>query len=109
MFPEFNYDVRNFTDVASVWGDRLWAFLNEPASVVTMTDASDRGLTAAESVGAALLDRFGEEMRQHRVKQFIGYLIRQVMEHNGYQHVADHQATPNNPLFVTASRYSRRS
>ncbi len=109
MFLENNYDVRNFTDVASVWGDRLWAFLNEASTVATMTDASDHGLTAAESVGAALLDLFGEEMRQHRVKQFIGYLIRQVMERSGYQHVADHQPTPNNPLFVTASRYSRRS
>jgi hypothetical protein len=109
MFPHYNYDARNFTDVAPVWGDRLWIFLNEPATVATMTSASDRGLTAAESVGAALLEGFGEEMKQHRVKRFIGLLIRQVMEHNGYRHVSYNQSTPNNPLFVTASLYTRRS
>jgi len=108
MFPENEYDAGPFTDVAIVWGEQVWAFLNEPSNIVSMTNASDNGIPAPESIASTLFDRFGEGIRQDRVKQFIGFLIRQVMERNGYQHTSYGHPTQDNPVFVKASVYSRR-
>ncbi len=108
MFPENSYDAGPFTDVASTWGEQLWAFLNEPSTIALMINASDVGSPAAESVGVALLEQFGDSIGQDRVKQFIGFLIRQVMERNGYKHTSYGQHTKDNRVFVTASVYSRR-
>ncbi len=108
MFPENSYDVGPFTDVASAWGEQLWTFLNEPSAKASMINASDSSKPAAEGVSFALLQRFGDGIKQNRVKQFIGFLIRQVMERNGYRHTSYGQHTKANPVFVTASVYSRR-
>jgi hypothetical protein len=108
MLSENNYDAGPFTDVAAVWGERLWMFLNEPATIAAMTDASDNYTPAAESIASTLHARFGDGIRQDRVKQFTGFLIRQVMERNGYRHVAKGQQTRDNPVFFKASLYSRR-
>jgi len=109
MFPENNYDAGKFTDIASVWGNQLWEFLNEPSIVRSMIDASDNKRPAAEAIAPELVERFGNDIKQDRVKQFIGFLIRQVMEQNGYSHTAYGQQTKENPVFVKASRYSSRN
>lgn len=80
MFPEHNYDSGPFTDVANVWGQPLWLLLNERSTIAVMTEASNRGIPAAESIASTLYEQFGDDVRQDRVKQFIGFLIRQVME-----------------------------
>lgn len=108
MLPENNYGAGKFTDVASVWGKQLWEFLNEPIIMRSMTDASDDKRPAAEAIASELLERFGDDIKQDRVKQFIGFLIRQVMEQNGYSHTAYGQQTKDNPVFVKASVYSAR-
>jgi hypothetical protein len=88
MFPENSYDTGPFTDVASTWGEQLWAFLNDPSVIASMINASDIGSPAAESVATALIHQFGDSIKRDRVKQFIGFLIRQVMERNGYKHTS---------------------
>ena len=108
MLPENNYDAGKFTDIASVWGKRLWDFLNEPTIVHLMTNASDNNRPAAEAIASELFERFGDDIKQDRVKQFIGFLIRQVMEQNGYSHTAYGKQTKENPVFVKASTYSSR-
>ena len=108
MLPENNFDPGKFTDVASAWGKQLWEFLNEPIIVRSMTDASDDKRPAAEAIATELFQRFGDDIKQDRVKQFIGFLIRQVMEKNGYSHTAYGQKTKDNPVFVKASVYSSR-
>jgi hypothetical protein len=108
MPSENNYDAGKFTDVASIWGERLWEFLNEPIIIRSMTNASDEKRPAAEAIASELFDRFGTDITQDRVKQFIGFLIRQVMEQNGYSHTAYGQQTKDNPVFVKASVYSSR-
>lgn len=108
MLPENNYDAGKFTDVASTWGNRLWEFLNEPIIVRSMTEASDNKRPAAEAIAPELFGRFGDDIIQDRVKQFTGFLIRQVMEQNGYSHTAYGQQTKENPVFVKASVYTSR-
>ncbi len=108
MLPENNYDAGPFTDIASIWGQQLWAFLNEPNVINSMIEASANKRPAAEAIASELHQRFGDNIRQDRVKQFIGFLIRQVMERNGYKHTSYGQQTQDNPVFVKASLYSPR-
>jgi hypothetical protein len=109
MLPKNNYNAGPFTDIASIWGNQLWEFLNEPMNMHSMADASDNKRPAAEAIAVELFRRFGDDIRQDRVKQFTGFLIRQVMEQNGYSHRAYGQQTKENPVFVTASVYSLRN
>jgi hypothetical protein len=73
-----------------------------------MTNVSDAGRPAVEAIAFELYDRFGEDVKQDRVKQFIGFLTRQVMERNGYRHVRYGRKVKENPVFSTASQYALR-
>jgi hypothetical protein len=106
MLPENDYNAGPFTDIASVWGQQLWVFLNEPITIHAMTNASDDGRPAAEAIAPELYQRFGENIKQDRVKQFTGFLIRQVMERTGYKHISYGHKTKANPVFIKASVYS---
>jgi len=103
-----SYNAGPFTRVASEWGDRLWSFLNEPEIVYRMKEASDREEPAAGAIGQRLHEAFGDPIKEDRIKQFIGYLIRQVMEDNGYTHHSYGHKTPCNPVFKNASLYAKQ-
>ena len=107
MSENRDYEVGSFTDVAPAWANRLWAFLNEPRIVRQMVDSSESGRPAAEAIALHLFERFGDDVTRDRVKQFVGFLIRQVMERNGYVHTEYGKPTPANPVFTVASVYSR--
>ena len=98
IFPFFN-------DVARKWGARLWSFLNEEDSVGRMIQASDDEEPAAKAIAAELYRRFGDDVKQDRVKQYTGLLIRRVMEVNGYQHLSKNRPCGDNPVFSVASLY----
>ena len=100
------YQIRSFTDVAD-WGEGLWSFLNEQQIVGQMENASDQGRPAVEAIARKLHRRFGEGVRKDRVKQFIGFLVRQVMERRGYVHHSYGHQARENPVFSTGSRYVR--
>jgi len=97
-----------FNDVAPCWGEKLWSFLNERDNVARMVQASDSGRPAAEAIAAELYRRFDDRIRQDRVKQYTGLLIRGVMERNGYCHRSYGHRCRENPVFSVASRYCRR-
>lgn len=103
------YSIGPFGDVAGVWGNMLWEFLNEPENVRLMTSASNKGRPAAEAIAGHLFARFEDNVRKNRVKQLTGFMIRQVMERNGYRHSAYGRKTYPNPVFSKASLYTRRS
>ena len=105
-----DYDARNFSDLATTpLGKRLWAFLNEHDNVIRMETASCLGRPAVEPLGPLVLDKFGDKVREHRVKQMIGHMTRQILEARGY--VVDRQGAritrPGNP-FSSGTRYTRR-
>jgi hypothetical protein len=63
---------------------------------------------AAEALSAQLAKRFGDVVKENRVKQFIGWYIRRVMEAHGF--FLDQQnckvCSPNN-IFTRGARYRR--
>src|SRR5688572_22191929 len=104
------YDAMNFSDLfATELGRRLWAQLQKPETVLAMRVASKLRRPAVEAIGDDLLERFGERVRENRVKQMIGHMARQVIEAEGY--VLDAQRIPIrfDDLFSSGSRYRLRA
>lgn len=87
-------------------GADIWTFLNSPETVIRMETATYLSRPAVEPLSPILLDRFGEIVREDRMKQMIGHMARQVMEAHGY--VVDRSnvrtSSPGN-MFGSATRY----
>jgi hypothetical protein len=102
---------------ASLLGQQLWRFMNEPISIKCMQVATYLGKPALLGIEEDLLAKFGvqergqvteADKRQYdRLKQMLGQMARQVMEHNGYKHKASNVKTPNSRIFYSASLYER--
>lgn len=101
------FDAGNFRELAqSPLGTGLWQFLNEHDNLVRMETASHLERPAVEPLSPGLLARFGDDVRQDRVKQMIGRMVRQIHEPRGYR--IDRQnvripATAN--MFASGTRY----
>lgn len=96
------------TLAASSLGQRLWSFLHEQETRVRLRTASDLGRPALEAVEEPLLERFGAEVLDDRVKQMIGHMTRQVMEQDGYVVDAQNVKITGGAPFSRATRYRRR-
>lgn len=87
-------------------GQRLWPFLNGPEIVARLETASQLGKPAVEGIEEQLLEEFGAEILADRVKQMVGHMVRQIMEHRGWgldQSDVKVQSIP----FMKAARYRR--
>lgn len=105
--PTYNSGV--FLAVATTpLGQNLWSLLNEPEMRLRMCTASDLGRPALEAVEEPLLERFGAEVLDDRVKQMIGHMTRQVMEQEGYAIDAQNVKMTGGAPFSRATRYRRR-
>ncbi len=102
------YDPGRFVDLAdSELGRALWGFLNERDNVLRMETASELRRPAVEALATRLVGRFGERVREGRVKQMIGHMTRQVMEARGFAIDAQGVRVRTGGLFVRATRYKR--
>lgn len=87
-------------------GPKVWQFLNQFENVVRMETATYLSRPAAEPLSPFLLSEFGPSIKEDRMKQMIGHMIRQVLEANGYQMDRSNvRITTNGNIFSSASRY----
>lgn len=93
---------------SSSLGKKLWLFLNEPETRLRLRTASDLGRPALEAVEEPLIERFGADVLDDRVKQMIGHMTRQVMEQAGYAVDAQNVKMTGGAPFSRATRYKRR-
>ena len=94
------------TNAATPLGRKLWAFLNDDASVRAMEVATDLGAPAVAGIAEALLRRFRGDVLDNRTKQMVGHMARQVMERRGF--VVDQKEVKMNSVpFAKATRYRR--
>lgn len=101
------YTPGRFSDVYSTeLGRQLWAFLNETATVTAMEVASDLAKPAVAGIEEPLLTCFGEQVLDDRVKQAVGHMVRQVMEHRGYI-VDQNNVTIRSVPFTKGTRYRK--
>lgn len=61
-------------------GQRIWSFLTRDDNVALMETASELNKPAVEGIEQRLLAEFREEILADRVKQMVGYLVRQILE-----------------------------
>ena len=91
-------------------GPDLWAFMQDPETVLRMEVASYLCRPAVEPLSPTLLARFGQTVRRKEIKQMIGHMARQVLEHRGYQ--LDRSGVkirkPGN-IFYSGSKYRSRA
>ena len=103
------YVAGNFSDLSNTeLGRNLWDFLNESCSKEKMVVATRLHRPAVQGVDFELLGHFGQDVRQDRVKQMTGHMVRQIMEDQGYVLDRQNVKCPRSPLFTSASRYTSR-
>src|ERR1039458_8353011 len=84
-FGSINYNPQQFRDIhVEEYGQAIWQFLLRPENVVRMQTASYLDRPAVEPLSDGLLAEFGIEVKEDRVKQYIGHAVRQIMEACGY-------------------------
>jgi hypothetical protein len=104
------YDPKSFSDVfASPLGAKLWRFLNSHESKLMMKTATKFRKPAVAAVSDELLADFGEEIRQDRIKQMIGHMVRQVMESEGYMIHSQNVPVRYGNLFNKGTSYELRA
>lgn len=105
--PVKEYEAGTFQALANTkLGKALWDFLNEDKTVVRMETATDLGDPAVAGIEEQLLERFGVEIVDGRVKQMIGHMARQVMEAEGYE-IVKQNVTIGSAPFSKGTRYRR--
>jgi hypothetical protein len=106
--PLSAFDAGTFRELAeSELGRTLWAFLNERDNLIRMETATYLERPAVQPLSPGLLARFGEEVRQDRVKQMIGRMARQVMESRGYRIDRQNVRIPAEAnMFSSGTRYT---
>ena len=88
-------------------GSELWSFLNEPENVVRMETATSLSRPAAESLSPYLFSKFGDRIKEDRIKQMTGHMIRQVLENRGYRVDRNNvRITRAGNIFSSATRYA---
>ena len=103
-----SFDAAQFqTEYATEAGQRLWRFLNREDVIARMETATDLGQPALQPLEDLLLAEFGETILLDRYKQMTGRMVRQIMERQGFEHVAS-DVRLNSVPFYKASRYRRR-
>jgi hypothetical protein len=102
------FDPGRFSDVHdSKVGKDVLKFLTDHDNIIRMETASELGRPAVEPLGDRLINRLGDAVKADRVKQFIGFAARQVMEAQGFQLDAQGVKVRIGKLFSVASRYRR--
>lgn len=88
-------------------GAVIFDFLKERDNIVRMKTATYLSRPAAEPLSPYLVEKFGPVIATDQVKKMIGHMIRQIMEHCGYQF--DRSGVPikrEGNIFSSAARYS---
>ena len=106
MRSHLGYEIGCYTDVDSNLRDRIWLFLNEQPNIQLMINSSNSNRPAVEGIAQDIFVIFGEVF-EDRVKMCTGFLIRQVMELNGFHWDSKGHQTKQNPIFNKGSKYSR--
>ena len=90
-------------------GKAIWAFLMLEINITRMETATYLSRPAIEPLSPFLLASFGPEIRQNRIKQMMGHMVRQIMEQRGfYLQQGNVRITRRGNIFASASRYARQ-
>lgn len=104
----FTYDPQHFRELAETeLGQAVLEFLTHPYNIIRMITASDLDRVAVEPLAPFLVQEFGEEATDDRLKQFIGHAARQILEHVQFAHDRKNLQITRPSLFSSGSGYRR--
>lgn len=114
----FEFQTKTFTELyESEQGQEIWEFLNSIVAVERMKAVSDVGKPAVLGIDNHLINDFAmperanvteeNKARFDRLKQMIGAMVRQVMEHHGYKLHSNNVKVPSSKVFYSASLYKK--
>jgi len=104
---DLTYVPANFKELGEgIVGHALWQWLRRDDNVIRMETASYLERAAVEPLGPILLQEFGEEVAEDRIKQMIGHMVRQILEELGYE-LVQKGTTVSKGMFTTGARYQR--
>lgn len=86
----------------------IQAYLATPDAIASMEAGSLAGIPAVVPLSKSLLQKFGVVVKQNRLKQFIGWSARNILEKRGYiveQRGCKVHSKGN--IFSVASRYKK--
>lgn len=100
------FDAGSFSDVSSTQlATDLWVFVNNEMSITAMETASYLKRPAVEGLEWLLIKNFPiDEVRQRRIKQMLGKMVKQVMQARSYE-IEKVAKTLRGKLFKTGTRY----
>lgn len=101
-----DYQPQQYADLAEQGvAVRYWSFLTARDNLVRMETATFLGRPAVEPLSPYLLPEFGEAVREHRLKQMVGHMVRQIMVSRGYAIARSNVRIPQPNLFASGTRY----
>lgn len=106
-----NYDTGRYsTTFANEGGQKIWEFLVDPENLIRMETATYLSRPAIEPLSPFLVEQFGDHVRQDRIKQMMGHMVRQIMESKGYVlQQGNVKISSANNIFTRASRYAGKN
>lgn len=109
MNNENIYDPKGFKDIFDTdLGQKIWDYLNLEKAWERLELTTQLGHPAAEGIGDKLLEQFGEVVKEDRVKQAIGHMIRHIMKLHGYTLMQKGvRCRKKTEVFTFASRYGK--
>ena len=106
MLESLEFDAGSFSDLSETeLGQNLWNFLKEEGSIIRMETACYLSRPALEPLQPLLISRFSDQVRDDRIKQMAGRMVRQIMESLGHNLDQTGVKLRNNELFGSAARY----
>lgn len=103
------FDAGSFSDVAHTpFSREIWKYLHTDAALACLETTTYLGHPALEGLQPHLVKTFGEEIRDDRIKQMTGRMVRQVMEGRGYSLDQTDVKVRVGDLYRTAARYAKQ-
>lgn len=90
---------------SEAWGIRAW--FHSPNQYKAMVAAAEKGKPPIQAVSGILVWRFPSVKDSNALKQFIGLVVHEVMEKQGFEKERSGIRLHNDPIFATSSSYVR--
>ena len=103
-----DFDANYFGDMGRTkLANQLWRFLNAEESVIRLIVASELKHVALDGVVLALEKKFGNVLRENRVRQMVGAMVKQVLAPHGWQVAEKSIKVRFGEYFTVAARYEQ--
>ncbi|MFC5357099.1 hypothetical protein [Azospirillum himalayense] len=88
-------------------GQPIWEFLKEPDTRDLLIQGAEEGEPSVAYISSELLARFGTQVKEMPVRQFVGMAVKAVMAEAGYRVAETGVRIPEDPVFKSGAVYEK--